>query len=295
MIQPEAAREAARRTDGKFGTQPLAEADIDLVGSLPADMPASEQLQDYARQVAAQLPGGWSFDKMADPPAGAVVISDVDQVGELTLEETEDGKIEAEFRTDDFHEHWAVEPTEDGLREVSAHTASFMARQWKIIDRDAAEDEGDDEMDPSDAASGAGDEDAHLYTAPAETPEPTGYPSALDSVPESYRAAAAVTYSETEAMRAALTLESDTDWSLVGFEPGGRRAIYGVSPTDGEHSVRVRITPDSRGWHVDVEDEGDETDGWDDHFTGEEVEALSDQLNSSIFREVEDDDRDDED
>ncbi|WP_424348471.1 hypothetical protein [Kocuria sp. CH-021] len=87
---------------------------------------------------------------MADPPAGAVVITDVEQVGKLTLEETEDERIETELRTDDFHEFWTVA----------------------------------------------------------------------------------------------------------------------------------------------AEDKGNETDGWDDHFAGEDVEALSDQLSSSIFRERDDEDED---
>ena len=55
------------------------------------------------------------------------------------------------------------------------------------------------------------------------------------------------------------------------------------------NDVQVRVTTDSRGWHVDVEDEGDETDGWDDHFTGEDLDVLSAQLNSSIHRVTDDD------
>lgn len=322
MSQPEAAREAARQTDGRFGTQTRAEADIDLVGSWPSDMPASEELQGHARQLASMLPGGWSFDKMAAPPAGAVVITDVDQVGELTLEETTDGRTEAELRTADFHEFWTVTADEDGMRQVSGHAATVMARQWRIIDRDAAEDKGDDEMEPSDGVAGAGDEDEHLYTSPdpsvpeqiraaavaapagpwvadpAEKPmsiadalaklsqEPPAQRAQriLESQPESYRAAATVTYAEAEAMRAGLTTECAADWSLSGFEPGGRVAIYEVASETND--VQVRVTPDSRGWHVDVRDEGDETDGWDDHFTGEEIEALSDQLNASFSRDA---------
>ena len=57
------AREAARATDGKFGTQAKAEADINLEVSSPADQPAPFRSKAVHDQIGAMRTDLWRRER----------------------------------------------------------------------------------------------------------------------------------------------------------------------------------------------------------------------------------------
>ena len=61
-----ASREAARATDGKFGTQARSEADIDLETSAPADQPAPFRSKAVHDQIGAMRTALWRQERELD-------------------------------------------------------------------------------------------------------------------------------------------------------------------------------------------------------------------------------------